>query len=40
MQIHLLCHYRLQKIKDVVWGCGGEMALGPNGFSFKFIKNL
>lgn len=28
------------EIKDVVWGCGGEKAPGPNGFSFKFIKNF
>lgn len=25
--------------KNAVWGCGGGKALGPDGFTFKFIKN-
>ena len=27
-----------QEIKDAVWSCGGEKALGPDGFSFKLLK--
>ncbi|GJW67194.1 hypothetical protein Tco_0121618 [Tanacetum coccineum] len=27
-----------QEIKDAIWDCGGDKALGPDGFTFKFIK--
>ncbi|GJY11843.1 hypothetical protein Tco_0381152 [Tanacetum coccineum] len=27
-----------QEIKDVVWDCGEDKALGPDGFTFKLIK--
>lgn len=27
------------EIKDDVWGCGGDKASSPDGFTFKFIKH-
>lgn len=26
------------EIKEVIWNCDGTKSLGPDGFSFKFIK--
>lgn len=26
------------EIREVVWSCGSDNALGPDGFSFKSIK--
>lgn len=28
-----------QGMKDAVWDCGGDRSLGPNGFSFAFLKH-
>ncbi|XP_022014063.1 uncharacterized protein LOC110913550 [Helianthus annuus] len=29
-----------EEIKEAVWECGGDKALGPDGFTFSFIKHL
>lgn len=30
----------MEEIKNVVWDCGGDRSLGPDGFSFRFIRNF
>nr|GEW02237.1 hypothetical protein [Tanacetum cinerariifolium] len=30
----------LDEIKSVVWDCGSQKALGPDGISFKFVKHF
>ncbi|GJX86494.1 hypothetical protein Tco_0337268 [Tanacetum coccineum] len=34
----LECPFKNLKIKDAVWNCGSDKALGPDGFTFKFFK--
>ncbi|KAJ0483299.1 putative RNA-directed DNA polymerase [Helianthus annuus] len=36
----LVAPFNLDEIKRAVWGCGGDKAPGPDGFSFKFIKRF
>lgn len=31
--------FSLEEIKAAIWACGSEKALGPDGFTFKFLKN-
>lgn len=28
--------FSMEEIKNFVWGCSNDMALGPCGFTFKF----
>lgn len=30
----------MEEIKEVVWDCGNEKALGPDGFTFHIVKAL
>ncbi|GJY28735.1 RNA-directed DNA polymerase, partial [Tanacetum coccineum] len=34
------CHFSLDKIKQAVWSCGCNQAPGPDGFTFRFIKQF
>ncbi|XP_022013758.1 uncharacterized protein LOC110913221 [Helianthus annuus] len=36
----LIEEFSKEEIKEAVWACGSDMALGPDGFSFKFIKRF
>lgn len=31
--------FMIDEIKEAIWSCGGEKAPGPDGFTFKFLKN-
>nr|GEZ44132.1 RNA-directed DNA polymerase, eukaryota, reverse transcriptase zinc-binding domain protein [Tanacetum cinerariifolium] len=31
--------FEMPEVKKAVWDCGSEKSLGPDGFSFKFIKH-
>lgn len=31
--------FTIEKIKAAIWDCGNEKSLGPDGFTFSFIKN-
>lgn len=30
----------MEEIKEVVWSCGDDKNLGPDGFNFNFFKNF
>ncbi|GLU21787.1 hypothetical protein SLE2022_379030 [Rubroshorea leprosula] len=30
----------VEEVKDAMWGCDDSKALGPNGFNFKFLKEM
>lgn len=30
--------FSIEEIKAAIWGCGAEKAPGPDGYTFKFIK--
>lgn len=30
--------FTIEEIKEAIWACGNEKALGPDGYTFKFIK--
>lgn len=32
--------FSMEEIKNVVWDCGGDRSLGPDGFSFRFIRHF
>src|ERR1044072_564640 len=37
----MLCSpFSQDEIKEAVWGCGNDKSPGPDGFNFRFIKNL
>lgn len=38
--IFLETNVTVDEIKDAVWECGGDKAPGPDGFTFKFIKQF
>ena len=31
--------FEMSEVKKAVWDCGSDKSLGPNGFTFKFIKH-
>ncbi|GKD86584.1 hypothetical protein Tco_1357738, partial [Tanacetum coccineum] len=33
-------HISRDEIKRAVWDCGGDRALGPDGFTFKFFTTF
>ncbi|KAJ0520505.1 putative RNA-directed DNA polymerase [Helianthus annuus] len=36
----LVKRFSKEEIKEAVWCCGGDKTPGPDGFTFKFIKNF
>ncbi|KAJ9546518.1 hypothetical protein OSB04_019061 [Centaurea solstitialis] len=39
-QLWLKAPFTNQEVKDAIWSCGQNKALGPDGFSFEFIRKF